>query len=99
MESYEEITNFTVCKIQSLVAQQKLQANQAAGLNATPLDEGQSKFKGLFGLPDEDSLVIHYTCKYVLLMIIIYILCILIICIILVIPKPNCLDREQCICR
>lgn len=68
MESFEEISNFTICKIQSLVAQQKLQANHAAGINAAPVDDSQAKFKALFGLPDEDSLVIHYTCKYAFLL-------------------------------
>lgn len=66
MESFEEMTNFTICKIQSLVAQQKLQTNNTAGVNVASLNESQSKFKDLFGLPDEDSLVIQYTCKYVL---------------------------------
>lgn len=63
MESFEEITNFTNCKIQSLVAQQNIQANRSGEATIGTSDNSQSRFKRLFALSDDDKLVSHYTCK------------------------------------
>ncbi|XP_059613417.1 TBC1 domain family member 9 [Phlebotomus argentipes] len=63
METEEEITNFTLCKIQSLVAH-----------NSTPVDEEvsdpnsfqvvASKFRERFNMPEEERLVNYYSCNY-----------------------------------
>uniref|UniRef100_A0A1L8DMP1 Rab-GAP TBC domain-containing protein n=1 Tax=Nyssomyia neivai TaxID=330878 RepID=A0A1L8DMP1_9DIPT len=63
METDEEITNFTLCKIQSLVAH-----------NSTPVDEEvsdpnsfqvvASKFRERFNMPEDERLVNYYSCNY-----------------------------------
>ncbi|GAB0096899.1 TBC1 domain family member 8 [Sergentomyia squamirostris] len=63
METEEEITNFTLCKIQSLVAH-----------NSTPIDEEvsdsnsfqvvASKFRERFNMPEDERLVNYYSCNY-----------------------------------
>lgn len=62
MENEEEITNFTICKIESLVAH-----------SATPLSEEVKdsssfrvvahKFRERFNMPEDERLVNYYSCK------------------------------------
>ncbi|XP_054734320.1 TBC1 domain family member 9 [Anastrepha obliqua] len=61
MESEEEITNFTICKIQSLNAQNnKDESDESANFKVAA-----SKFQQLFEMPKEERLVNTYACTYV----------------------------------
>ncbi|XP_039963807.1 TBC1 domain family member 9 [Bactrocera tryoni] len=61
MESEEEITNFTICKIQSLNAQN----NQDESDESANFKVSASKFQTLFEMPKEERLVNTYACTYV----------------------------------
>lgn len=75
MESYDEVTNFTVCKVQSLVAQAKVAARAAAvaaggdvavgtaASTAEPASREARRVQQLFGLAEEDQLVEYYSCR------------------------------------
>ncbi|XP_067644992.1 TBC1 domain family member 9 [Eurosta solidaginis] len=61
MESEEEITTFTICKIQSLNAQN----NQDESNESANFKVAASKFQQLFEMPKEERLVNTYACTYV----------------------------------
>lgn len=78
--SYDEVTNFTVCKVQSLVAQAKVAARAAAtaaggdgavgtaASTAEPASREARRVQQLFGLAEEDKLLEYYSCRWVTLM-------------------------------
>lgn len=64
METDEEITNFTVCKVQSLVTHTNSNRIPEEEPVASASDQVvTSKFKDLFKLPDAERLVNYYSCK------------------------------------
>lgn len=67
METDDEVTNFTVCKVQSLVTHTKSRL-AASGAEEEPVPSASdqvvmSRFKDLFKLPDAERLVNYYSCK------------------------------------
>lgn len=71
MENYEEVTNFTLCKILSLVAQRKQAegASSAAALTSsaavTEPDSAEAKrVQQSFGLAKDDQVVQYFSCGY-----------------------------------
>ncbi|XP_055912363.1 TBC1 domain family member 9 isoform X1 [Eupeodes corollae] len=62
MESEEEITNFTICKIQSLHAH-NTQSNDDSGETAD-FKVIAAKFRTYFDMPEEEQLVNTYSCNY-----------------------------------
>ena len=63
MESEEEITNFTICKIQSLVAHNSNQIDDIT--DSSNFQVVASKFKERFNMPEDERLVIYYSCRSV----------------------------------
>lgn len=65
MESEEEVTNFTLCKIQSLVAHNSSLAGivDEQLIESTSFQQTATKFKERFNLPDDERLVNYYSCK------------------------------------
>ncbi|XP_055382539.1 TBC1 domain family member 9 [Condylostylus longicornis] len=63
MENEEEITNFTVCKIQSLYAHDH-QGIEDTG-DSVNFKMLATKFRQDFNLPEEEQLVNYYNCSYV----------------------------------
>lgn len=64
MESDEEVTNFTICKVQSLVAHTNSHRIVEEEAVASASDQVvTSKFKDIFGMPDAERLVNYYSCK------------------------------------
>lgn len=64
MESDEEVTNFTICKVQSLVTHTNSQRIQEEEPVASASDQAViKKFKDAFNLPDAERLVNYYSCK------------------------------------
>uniref|UniRef100_A0A1B0B5L1 Rab-GAP TBC domain-containing protein n=1 Tax=Glossina palpalis gambiensis TaxID=67801 RepID=A0A1B0B5L1_9MUSC len=61
MESEDEITNFTMCKIKSLHAQN----NQNETGDTADFKVVQSNFRRYFKMPEEEHLVNYYKCTYV----------------------------------
>lgn len=64
MDSEEEITNFVMCKIESLVTQHNLTTPVSEELT----DSGSfrvvaAKFRERFAMPDDERLVNYYSCK------------------------------------
>lgn len=58
MESEEEITNFTICKIKSLYTQNNLdESGDSADFKII-----QSQFRQHFNMPEEERLVNYYSC-------------------------------------
>lgn len=64
METEEEITNFTICKIQSLVAHSSRQTDDEVS-DSNSFRVVAAKFMDLFNMPDDEKLVNYYSCKYV----------------------------------
>lgn len=65
MESEDEITNFTICKIQSLVAHNTSQtAGDELAIESNSFQMTSTKFKERFNLPADERLVNYYSCKY-----------------------------------
>lgn len=64
METEEEVTNFTICKIQSLVAHTS-QAFEEEISDSSSFKVVASKFKERFNMADDEKLVNYYSCKYV----------------------------------
>lgn len=64
METEEEVTNFTICKIQSLVAHSS-QAFEEEISDSSSFKVVASKFKERFNMADDEKLVNYYSCKYV----------------------------------
>lgn len=68
MESLDEVTNFTVCKIRSLVAQRDRDGQagsggpSAAAALAEPASREARRVQERFGLAEEDRLVQYYSC-------------------------------------
>lgn len=66
METEEEISNFVICKIHSLVAHINF-TNQAANLEeaSDPINFQvvSSKFRERFNVPESDRLINYYSCK------------------------------------
>lgn len=65
METDDEVTNFTICKVESLITQSRL---AASGAEEEPVASASdqvvmSKFKDIFKLPDAERLVNYYSCK------------------------------------
>lgn len=58
MESEDEITNFTICKIKSLYTQN----NQDESGDSADFKVMQSKFRQYFNMPEEEQLVNYYSC-------------------------------------
>ena len=58
MESEDEITNFTICKIKSLYTQN----TQDETGDSADFKVIQSKFRQYFNMPEEERLVNYYTC-------------------------------------
>lgn len=65
METEEEVTNFTICKIQSLVAHSS-QAFEEEISDSSSFKVVASKFKERFNMADDEKLVNYYSCKYVI---------------------------------
>lgn len=64
MECDEEVTNFTICKVQSLVTHTNSHRIQEEEHIASASDQVvSSKFKDIFRLPDAERLVNYYSCK------------------------------------
>ncbi|XP_037819094.1 TBC1 domain family member 8B [Lucilia sericata] len=61
MESEDEITNFTICKIKSLYTQN----NQDESGDSADFKVMQSKFRQFFNMPEEEQLVNYYSCTYI----------------------------------
>ncbi|KAH8295819.1 hypothetical protein KR018_010248, partial [Drosophila ironensis] len=61
MENEDEVTNFTICKIQSLFTQN----NQDDTGESADFKVMTSKFKQIFKMPDEERLVNSYSATYV----------------------------------
>lgn len=62
MESEDEITNFTICKIQSLVAHNKSNVVEQI-TDSHSFQIVASKFKERFNMSDDEKLVNYYSCK------------------------------------
>lgn len=62
METEEEITNFTICKIQSLVAQSTQNIDEQL-LDSSSFSVVESKFRERFNMPMDEKLVNYYSCK------------------------------------
>lgn len=64
MENEDEVTNFTICKIQSLVAHNTpLVGTTENIMESNSFKMNASKFKERFNLPDDERLVNYYSCK------------------------------------
>lgn len=65
MESDEEVTNFTICKVQSLVTHTNIHriAAEEEPVASASDQVTTNKFKDLFQLPDGERLVNYYSCK------------------------------------
>lgn len=65
MESEAEVTNFTICKIQSLVTHNALPGTDE-DVESSSFQMIAAKFKERFLLPDDERLVNYYSCKLVI---------------------------------
>ena len=65
MESEAEVTNFTICKIQSLVTHNTLPGTDEELVESSSFQMIATKFKERFLLPDDERLVNYYSCKFV----------------------------------
>lgn len=64
METDEEITNFTICKVQSLITHTKSQRIPEEEPMASASDQVvTNKFKDIFKFSDSERLVNYYSCK------------------------------------
>uniref|UniRef100_A0A6B2EBH3 Putative gtpase-activating protein gyp2 n=1 Tax=Phlebotomus kandelakii TaxID=1109342 RepID=A0A6B2EBH3_9DIPT len=63
METEEEITNFTICKIQSLVAHHSTAVDDEVS-DPNSFQVVASKFRERFNMPEEERLVNYYSCNY-----------------------------------
>ncbi|XP_041771586.1 TBC1 domain family member 9 [Anopheles merus] len=62
METEEEITNFTICKIQSLLAHSSRPAEEQN--DPTSFQVAVCKFREKFRMPEDEKLVNYYYCSY-----------------------------------
>ncbi|KAL1376620.1 hypothetical protein pipiens_016794 [Culex pipiens pipiens] len=65
METEEEITNFTICKIQSLLAHSSRTTEESSMVDPTSFHVMVSKFREKFKMPEDEKLVSHYSCSYI----------------------------------
>lgn len=65
MESEAEVTNFTICKIQSLVTHNAVPGTDEELVESSSFQMIATKFKERFLLPDDERLVNYYSCKFV----------------------------------
>ncbi|XP_065094119.1 TBC1 domain family member 9 [Ochlerotatus camptorhynchus] len=63
METEEEITNFTICKIQSLLAH--CSRNSEEMVDPTSFQIVVNKFRDKFKMPEDEKLVSYYSCSYI----------------------------------
>lgn len=63
MENEDEVTNFTICKIESLVAHRSAVEVDAELTDSNDFQIVSSKFKDLFQMPDNERLVNYYSCR------------------------------------
>lgn len=63
METEEEITNFTICKIQSLLAHSSRTAEEM--VDPTSFQIVVNKFRDKFKMPEDEKLVSYYSCSYI----------------------------------
>lgn len=64
MESDEEVTNFVICKIESLVTQHNLTAPASEDLSYSgSFHVTAAKFRERFAMPEDERLVNYYSCK------------------------------------
>ncbi|XP_055690452.1 TBC1 domain family member 9 [Lutzomyia longipalpis] len=63
METDEEITNFTICKVQSLVAHNSTSIEEEVS-DPSSFQVVASKFRERFNMPEEERLVNYYSCNY-----------------------------------
>lgn len=66
MESEAEVTNFTICKIQSLVTHNSVPGTDEELVESSSFQMIATKFKERFRLPDDERLVNYYSCKFVI---------------------------------
>lgn len=62
MESEEEVSNFTICKIQSLVAHNATESTNEL-IESSSFQMTATKFQERFNLPEDERLVNYYSCK------------------------------------
>ncbi|XP_055603497.1 TBC1 domain family member 9 [Uranotaenia lowii] len=62
METEEEITNFIICKIQSLLAHCSRTTEEM--VDPTSFQIMVNKFREKFKMPEDEKLVSHYSCSY-----------------------------------
>lgn len=63
MESEAEVTNFTICKIQSLVTHNTAPGTDEELVESSSFQMIATKFKERFLLPDDERLINYYSCK------------------------------------
>ncbi|CAD7082621.1 unnamed protein product [Hermetia illucens] len=65
METEEEITNFTICKIQSLYEYTTNSKGNEETIDSSNLKIAAAKFRQEFHMPEDENLVNYYSCSYV----------------------------------
>ncbi|KAF7989163.1 hypothetical protein HCN44_007473 [Aphidius gifuensis] len=63
-DTEEEITEFVCCKIQSIIANNKIDCQYAEEEDPESFKSASYKFNQLFNLPNDDKLVNYYSCSY-----------------------------------
>ncbi|EAT33625.1 AAEL014093-PA, partial [Aedes aegypti] len=63
METEEEITNFTICKIQSLLAHSSRSTEEM--VDPSSFQIVVNKFREKFKMPEDEKLVSYYSCSYI----------------------------------
>lgn len=63
MENEEEVSNFTICKIQSLVAHNATESSTNEIIESSSFQMTATKFQERFNLADDERLVNYYSCK------------------------------------
>jgi 6-pyruvoyl-tetrahydropterin synthase len=64
METEEEITNFIICKIQSLLAHTSASRSTEEMADTSSFKVVVNKFREKFQMPEEEKLVNYYSCRY-----------------------------------
>ncbi|XP_053683570.1 TBC1 domain family member 9 [Sabethes cyaneus] len=64
METEEEITNFTICKIQSLLAHSS-RTTEDTMVDPSSFQIMVNKFRDKFKMPENEKLVSYYSCSYI----------------------------------
>lgn len=63
METEEEITNFTICKIQSLYEYTTNSKGNEETIDSSNLKIAAAKFRQEFHMPEDENLVNYYSCR------------------------------------